>query len=264
MFTPAEREHVRAGLVSAAQADPNITGAAHLGSAAVNRQDSWSDIDLALCVSPDADMKQAISEWTDRLYDENDAVTHCDVRRGDTLYRVFLLRNTLQVDISFWPAPQFGPVGPKFKLIFGTANQLKPSVVREPTEMIGMGWLYALHVRSSVARARFLQAEYMLAGMRNEVLALACRRYGVSSADGRGFDDLPDALRREFVGCYAASLDATELSRAFRITMDALLSEARLADADLANKIEATLIDIARDNVPLMDPTRDSHPKRPS
>ena len=245
MFTPAQREHVRAGLVRAAQGDPNITGAAHLGSAAVDRQDSWSDIDLALCVSPDADMKEVISKWTKRLYDKNTAVAHCDVRRGDTLYRVFLLRNTLQVDISFWPAAQFGPVGPKFKLIFGTANQLQPSGVKGPTDMIGMGWLYALHVRSSIARKRFLQAEYMLAGLRNEALALACHRYGVSSADGRGFDDLPDIVRREFAGCYARSLDATELSRAFRITMDALLSEARLADAELSNEIEATLIDIA-------------------
>jgi hypothetical protein len=246
MFTPAQRELLRARLVSAAQADPNIIGAAHLGSAAINHQDSWSDIDLALSVSPDADMNAVISEWTDRFYEKNDAVAHYDLRRGDTLYRVFLLRNTLQVDISFWPAAQFGPVGPKFKLIFGDANQLKPSAVRGPTEMIGLGWLYALHVRSSAARKRFLQAEYMLAGMRNEVLALACRRYDVSSAEGRGFDDLPDTVRREFAGCYAASLDATELSRAFRITMDALLTEARLADADLANRIEATLIDIAQ------------------
>jgi hypothetical protein len=84
----------------------------------------------------------------------------------------------------------------------------------------------------------------MLAGMRNQVLALACIRHGVSSVQGRGFDDLPDDLRRGFAGCYPASLDPGELARAFRATMDALLREAYLADASLARRIEATLIDI--------------------
>lgn len=245
MFTPEQREHLRAALVSAAQADAGITGAAHLGSAAVSSLDSWSDIDLALCVSSEADMTKVISEWTKRLYDENDAVAHCDVNRGNTLYRVFLLRNGLQVDISFWPAAQFRPLGPKFRLIFGSASEGQSATATDPDAIIGLAWLYALHVRSSVARQRLLQAEYMLAGMRNQVLALVCIRHGVSSVQGRGFDDLPDDLRRGFASCYPASLDRGELVRAFRVAMDALLNEVHLANASLAKRIEKTLIEIA-------------------
>lgn len=244
MYTPNEREHLRTALVSAAKADPSITGAAHLGSAAVNLLDSWSDIDLALCVSPEADMTTVISEWTKRLYSENDAVAHCDVNRGNTLYRVFLLRNSLQVDISFWPAAQFRPEGPKFKLIFGVANEAHSATSTDLEGMIGLAWLYALHVRSSLARKRFLQAEYMLAGMRNQVLALVCIRHGVPSVQGRGLDDLSDDVRCGFGSCYPASLDVGELVRAFRATMDALLNEAYLADASLTKRIEATLIEI--------------------
>src|SRR5439155_21414282 len=104
MFTKAQREQLRAALVSAAQADPKFTGAAHLGSAAVDRLDDWSDIDLALCVSPKEQLEEVIAAWTSRMYREHGAVAHCDVKRGDTLYRVFLLQNTLFKWIS-----AFGP-----------------------------------------------------------------------------------------------------------------------------------------------------------
>lgn len=95
MFSRQEREQIRAALVHAAKAESAITGAAHLGSAAADRLDDWSDIDLALCISPRAAVDDVIAAWTARMYDDHGAVVHCDVRRGDTLYRVFLLRNTL-------------------------------------------------------------------------------------------------------------------------------------------------------------------------
>jgi hypothetical protein len=48
-----------------------------------------------------------------------------------------------------------------------------------------MAWLYALHVRSSIARTRPLQAEHMLSGMRDNVLALTCKRHDLVSVQGR-------------------------------------------------------------------------------
>ena len=246
MFTREEREQLRAALVSAAQVDAKVTGAAHLGSAAVDRLDDWSDIDLALCISPENEPEEVIAAWTARLYRDHGAVAHCDVKRGNTLYRVFLLRNTLQVDISFWPAGQFRAVGPKFKLIFGVANEPQPSPADSTAELIGLAWLYGLHVRSSIARNRLLQAEYMLSNMRNRVVALACLRQGFSTSEGRAFDDLADDQRSGFAECYPASLEPGELHRAFQRTMSALLVETRLRDGDLAERIGPTVIAIAR------------------
>lgn len=248
MFTSEQREQIRAALVSAARADSDITGAAHLGSAAIDRLDDWSDIDLALCLSSEDELEEVIAAWTARLYRDHEAVAHCDVKRGNTLYRVFLLRNTLQVDISFWPAGQFRAVGPKFKLIFGIANEPQPSPADSTAELIGLAWLYGLHVRSSIARHRLLQAEYMLSNMRNRVIALACLRHGLSTSEGRGFDDLADDQRSGFAECYPASLEPEELHRAFQRTMSALLAETRLRDGDLAQRIGPTLIEIARWN----------------
>ena len=245
MFSIEEREQIRAALVRAAQEDSNVTGAAHLGSAAADRLDDWSDIDLALCVSHAAAVDGVIAAWTARMYGDHEAIAHCDVRRCETLYRVFLLRNTLQVDLSFWPADRFSATGPKFKLIFGNANEPRLSASDDAAELIGLAWLYGLHVRSSIARRRLLQAEYMLSNMRNLVIALACVRAGFSTSEGRGFDDLSEDQRSRFAECYPSSLNPEELQRAFQRTMSALLNEIRLQDSALAANIKPTLIDIA-------------------
>ena len=244
MFTSEERERTRAELVRAAEQDSRITGAAHLGSFAADRLDAWSDIDLALCISPGAELNDVVSDWNRRLYENHDAIAHCDVRRGDTLYRVFLLRNTLQVDVSFWPAREFRATSPKFKLIFGAPSQAQRATGDNASELIGMAWLHGLHVRSSIARGRFLQAEYMLGTMRNQVLALACLRNGLPTSDGRGFDDLAESYKAEIAQCYLLPINAGELSRAFSRITAALLAEITAADPQLAQKIAPTLTKI--------------------
>jgi hypothetical protein len=241
VFTAEKREQIRGELVAAAKADSRIGGAAHLGSAALGLEDRWSDIDLALGLVAGANFDQVVADWTTRLYRDHAAVTHYDVRRGAILYRVFLLDNTLQIDLSFWPAGELRAVGPKFNLIFGAASQAISAPVPDSNELIGMAWLYALHVRSSMARSRLLQAEHMLSGMRDNVLALVCKRHGVAAAQGRGLDDLPEAQRARAAECLARSLELGELQRAFRVTTEILLEEVHSVDSGLATKLERPL-----------------------
>ena len=246
MFTADEREQIRAELVSAAQQDRHIAGAAHLGSAALGREDSWSDIDLALCLGPDSESERVVADWTSRVYRDHNAVTHYDVRHGGTLYRVFLLRNCLQVDISFWQATEFRAIGPKFKLIFGTANPPSPAPNPSTSDLIGMSWLYALHVRSAIERLELLKAEYMLSGMRNQMLSLVCLRYGVTALQGRGLDHLPDDVKQSVAGCYPLSLRADEVRRAFRATTVALIEEIGQTDKQLSERLNPTLQELSR------------------
>ncbi|MGH3839839.1 MAG: nucleotidyltransferase domain-containing protein [Pseudonocardiaceae bacterium] len=245
MFTPEQRERLRAGLVSAAYADIRITGAAVTGSAAVGREDRWSDIDLALCVAGDADVGQVVADWTDRMYQEHAAVHHLDVTRGVTLYRVFLLGSTLQVDLAFWSAAEFGAVGPAFWLLFGTANERPKPTAPVAAELIGMGWLYALHARSSIARGRVWQAEYMISGVRDHVLALACLRHGVPAVQGRGMDSLPSEITGGLTAALVCSLDIAELGRTLGVIIEALLGEIELVDAGLANRLTGPLRELA-------------------
>lgn len=245
MFTVEARERLRGRLVSAAHVDTRISAAALVGSAAAGDEDQWSDIDLALCADPDADRAALIADWTDSMYAEHAAVHHVDVRHGDTLYRVFLLADTLQVDLSFWRPADFRPVGPDFRLLFGAAGEERRPPVPTPAELIGMAWLYGLHARSSIARGRVWQAEYMISGMRAHLLALACLRRDLPTAHGRGFDRLPPDLTAVLEPSIVHSLDIGELKRGLAVVTEALLDEAAQADAALAARLTGPLREIA-------------------
>lgn len=241
MFTPEARARLRSGLLEEAARDKRISGAAITGSAALDGEDRWSDIDLAFGVADAADVPSVLSDWTDRMYDAHSAVHHVDVRAGAWIYRVFLLESTLQVDLAFAPATDFRALAPSFRLVFGSANEAQQIPPPVSADLAGMGWLYALHARSSLARGKPWQAEYMIAGLRQHVLSLACVRHGFSADHGRGFDQLPAEVRAEMEASLVRHLHPEELSRAFQAAVTALLREIRRTDGALAARLEETL-----------------------
>jgi hypothetical protein len=241
MFTPEERDRVRKHLLECAQADRRITGAAITGSAAAGREDNWSDIDLAFGIRNTDELQDAVSDWTARMYEEHSAVHHVDLAFGAWLYRVFLLGNTLQVDLAFTPEAEFRALAPTFRLIFGQAAESRHLPLTPPEELIGLAWLHALHARTCIARKRFWQAEFMISGARDNALALACLRRDLPSVHGRGVDMLPTEVRATFEESLVRELTTTELSRAFRAVTDGLLSEIRVVDLRLAERLRPVL-----------------------
>jgi hypothetical protein len=107
-----------------------------------------------------------------------------------------------------------------------------------------MGWLYALHARSSIVRGRRWQAEYMISGLRDQVMALACVRFGVSPNHGRGFDRLPEQLLSTFEAGLVRSLEDSELSRALRALGTSLLHEIAERDVDLATRLSGPITEL--------------------
>jgi hypothetical protein len=89
---------------------------------------------------------------------------------------------------------------------------------------IGMAWLYALHVRSSLARGRMRQAEEMLSSMR---------------------DQLPREVTEALDAGLAGTQDAAELARAFDATLGALAREVEQEDVALARRLTPTLMLLA-------------------
>jgi hypothetical protein len=73
--------------------------------------------------------------------------------------------------VSFWPNDKFAPNDPKFRLIFGEANEVIGSRAKSVTSVLGMAWLYA-----GVKR--------MVAGPLVISVALAC---GISLGGGSSF-----------------------------------------------------------------------------
>ena len=241
MFSPGERKSLRQTLLTTARSDHRISGAALTGSAALDREDTWSDIDLAFGVTDDVDISQVTADWTGLMYEDHGAVHHTDVASGAVLYRVFLLANTLQVDLAFSPARSFGAIGPSFRLVFGASQELPAVSWPSSNELIGVGWLHALHARSSIARNRVWQAEYMISRLRYQALALACIRHGVSPNQGRGVDSLPTEITLGFVESLVCSLDEAELKRAFRSSVEAIINEVDFVDVELANRLAKPL-----------------------
>ena len=244
MYSVDERERVRADLIAAARADPRVTGVALTGSASIGREDRWSDIDLAFGIGEASQIKPAVVDYTARMYEQHGAVDQLDVRRDAWLYRVFLLGSGLQVDLAFAPEGDFGARAPTFRLLSGRAAE-PPHVQPPPAEeLIRFAWLYALHVRSAVARGKLWQAEYMVSAVRDYILAAACRRYEVPAVEGRGMDQLPAAVTGPLRNALVKSLDTQEIVRAFGAAVDCLLQEAEQTDALLAARLAPVLRDL--------------------
>ncbi len=244
VFSPEDRDQLKDELVSRARADARVDGAAFTGSSAGGREDRWSDIDLALSVAGDRD--ETMADWTAWMYETHGAAHHLDVFHADAVYRVFLLSSSLQVDLSFWPHGQLRPTGPAFRLLFGEAGNPSPSTPPEPLRLLGLGWLYALHARSSIVRGRVWQAEYMISGARDHVLALACLRRGLPAAQGRGIDGLPQEVTARLAPALVRSLEVPELERAFAALVDALLREAEESDPSLGQRLALPLTELVR------------------
>jgi hypothetical protein len=254
VFTPEDREALRTELIEAARADPRITGAAITGSGSVGNEDRWSDIDLAFGVRDASEVESTLADFSERMYRDHHALHHVDVPSGAWIYRVFLLPSTLQVDLAFAPATDFRARASTFRLVFGTAAEESYVVHATAEQLIGYAWLYALHVRSSIARGKPWQAEYMIGEMRNHVLQLACLRYGLPTREARGTDKLPADVTRPLQDALVHSLDTEELLRAFRAATSGLIREMRLFDEELTNRLEQTvrgLTEIPADALPL-------------
>jgi hypothetical protein len=246
MYTADDRDALRRQLVEVARSDDRITGAALTGSAVPGREDRWSDIDLAFGVRAGVDTASVVADWSARMYRGHDAVHHLDVVVGSWTYRVFLLRNGLQVDLAFAPASEFGARAPTFRLLFGEAAELPPAPKPSPAHLIGMAWLYCLHVRSCLARRKYWQAEYMLSTARDQVLALACLRHGLPTSEGRGMDALPAAVKQRLERAFAAGPQPASIARAFPVVIEALLDEAVEVDASLAERLAPVVRAFAR------------------
>lgn len=237
---------MRDDLIAYAQADERITAAALVGSAVRGAEDAWSDIDLMLRLADGQPPEDMADDWTARMRVAHGAVAHTDVRAGPALYRVFLLGNSLQVDVSFWPSADFASTGPPIQLAFGEANEPRPAASRDLDALVGTAWLYALHVRSSIARGRSLQALYMINTVRDQVITLACVRHGLPAAHARGADELPEDVERTIASTLVRELSEDELRRAFAVLVDALLLEATHVDPTQAGLLAEPLREMVR------------------
>ena len=180
------------------------------------------------------------------MYRDHGAIHHVDVNFGAAIYRVFLLVNTLQVDLAFFPADEFGATQPTFRLLFGTSVERPYTVPTSASHLIGWGWIYAFHARTCIERGRLWQAEYMVSGVRDHTLALAALRHGLPPDQGRGMDRVPSDVTARLEAALVRAIDGGELKRAFHVATVGFLVEIGHVDQELASALSAPLLELTR------------------
>ena len=245
MFSVDDRDRVRDHVLEMAAIDPRVVAAAVVGGLAEGSGDRWSDLDLTFAVADAVPLSEVLDDWTRELATVFDAAHLFDLPTAASIYRVFLLPGSLQVDLSFTPAAAFGARGPRFRLLFGNAVDLPQAPPPSANDLFGLGVHHAVRARFCIERGRWWQAEYWISGVRDQALALACRRSGLAVAEGRGFDDLPADVLAPFEDALVRSLQPAELRRALASAVSGLLRESAEA-ADLATAVRDQLRELSQ------------------
>jgi hypothetical protein len=236
VFTVEQRDALRDRLLRLAEEDERVVAGAAVGSLAIGTGDRFSDLDLTFGIADDVPVADVLGDWTRTLVDELDAVHLVDLEAGPTIYRVFLLPDALQFDLSMTPAAEFRPAGPKFQLLFGEtaaagaptprrAGNLFISTPSIPEDLFGWGVIYALHARACIERGRLWQAEHYVDAVRDHALSLACLREGQIAVQARGYDDLSVETLARFEETHVGTVEPEALRTALAASVQALMRE---------------------------------------
>jgi hypothetical protein len=190
------------------------------------------------------------------LSEELDAVRLTDLEAGPTIYRVFLLPEALQFDLSMTPAAQFRPAGPRFQLLFGEtapdsgdasapARRLFAPTAAVAEDLFGWGVIYALHARACIERRRVWQAEHYIGAVRDHALSLLCLNRELTAWQARGYDELSPETLAPLEGAHVASLEPDALRMSLAASTRALLDAGAEAEVRNADVIAGRLAELA-------------------
>jgi hypothetical protein len=236
VFTVEQRDALRDRVLGLAAEDERVVAGAAVGSLALGGGDRFSDLDLTFAIADGVRVGEVLEDWTAKLVDDDEAVQLADLERGPTIYRVFLLPDALQFDLSMTPAGQFRPGGPRFRLLFGTtAGEMVAPTPPVAGDLFGWGVIYALHARACIERGRLWQAEHYVGAVRDHALSLACLREGLPAVQARGYDDLSAETLARFEGTHVATFEPAALPAALAASVEALVREG--ADAQLPSTV---------------------------
>src|SRR5947208_4616920 len=243
-------------MLQLAQEDERVVAGAAVGSLAVGSGDRFSDLDLTFGIADGVPVAHILDGWTRTLTEELAAVQLADLEAGPTIYRVFLLPDALQFDLSMSSAAEFRPAGPRFQLLFGETAPDESEVRRRsqggifiPTpavagDLFGWGIIYALHARACIERGRVWQAEHYVGAVRDHALSLACLHRGLPAVQARGYDQLPPETLAGFDQTHVRSAEPDALRGALAASVHALTREGAEAHLPHARVVAERLAEL--------------------
>ena len=219
MFTIEFREYIHERILEFAKADKRISQAALVGSTS-ETPDRWSDLDITFGVSSKSNIEDVLRDWTSHFEFVFNGVSLFDITYKSSVYMVFILPGGLQVDISFTPESDFGPHGPRFRLLYGNVNKRILHEEPDPKRMFGMAVHHLLRTRVCLERRKIWQAEYWLSSARNEFLSIICINHKLPYSNGKGYDKMPKEVVDSFTPAFPKSLNGIELCMALKILIE--------------------------------------------
>ena len=230
-------------LLELAEGDEDISAAALTGSLARGGGDRWSDVDVAFAIR--GDTAPALERWTRHLEEEFASLHYWDLPFRSSIYRVFLLPGWLEVDIAFVPESDFGPRGPNWRTVFGDVVEQAASPPPRQRDLAGLAWHHVLHARACIERGKPWQAEWLISGIRDYVLQLACLRLGHPTSFAKWTDLLPAEVTETVEEALVRSLDEAELRRALAAAAAVLAAELERSDPDTSASLRPMLAEVA-------------------
>jgi hypothetical protein len=267
MFTVEQRDTLCQRVLGLGEHDERVVAGAVVGSLAFDEGDRFSDLDLTFGLADRVEVATVLGDWTRTLGDKFEAVPLVDLERGPITYRVFLLPEALQLDLSMSPAAQFRPAGPRFRLVFGETAADGPEASTRPVvgdlfiatpsipeDVFGWGVIYALHARACIERGRMWQAEHYVGAVRDHALAIACLREGLGAAQARSYDDLSAESLARFDRTHVGALESRTLRAALAASVLALMHEGAEARVPHAGVVAERLADMQADQAEMPPP----------
>ncbi|MGH2808253.1 MAG: nucleotidyltransferase domain-containing protein [Actinomycetota bacterium] len=202
-----------------------MVAAAEVGSLSVGEGDRWSDVDLTFAIDDQVDTVEVLDDWTSTFVDELGGMRLFDLTSGPSIYRVFMFPECLQLDVSFSSARDFKPTSPRFRLVFGEADEMQLPEPPDPGGLLGWAVMWATHARRCIERELWWQAEHSITSMRQHALSFACRRRELPAGYGRGIDRLPSDVRHRFASTLVLAYEPDALKVALKNCVAALSAE---------------------------------------
>jgi predicted nucleotidyltransferase len=253
LFTPEEREETARRVSSLLGNDKRIEGVVIVGSLA-GQSDRWSDIDIAVVVADDEELRAVTDDWVGSLYELLPVVHHFETEFGSTLVRGFLLENLLELDLAFEQSGRFSSWGPA-RVVFDRTRRVTAAVnapaggdLHESDRIneAGFAWHDVLHACTAVRRGRPWQGLWYMERVRNRTLKLAQERRDFYADFFDYVDDLPEEELTPLEGTLVVSLAPESLLRAIEVATRAFLAELRHGEPALADRLKGPLLEFIR------------------
>lgn len=247
MYSKEYRNKVQSSIITFAKEDVRITDCAIVGSESIGENDEWSDIDLTFGFNMEIEIPKILLDWNELMAKKFGANVLFDLAFRESIYRVYLLPNALQVDLSFTPTKHFGAITEKFKLIFGEEKNRNSKPVPKLNTIFGYAVLYALKTRCSIEREKFWQAHYFLEKFKENIMTLKCLSENLNPFDGRDYDNLSDLFLTRIQSSLIDSPNRYNLGESLKVLTEILINETK-NNSEINYKFENELKQIAEIN----------------